>query len=1179
MYLNVLSKSGTRPSGFLTKTFRIMKLVTVLIIVASLQVSARTYSQKITIQENNISLEKVFSEIRKQTGYNFLYADEMLTQTKNVSINIKKGSIEDVLDVCLKDQQLTYSIADRTIVIKRKQTPPIVVIPPAPEVLAFEIKGRVTDEKGTPVPGVSVVNVRTKAGTTTDGNGNFSLQAENNDVITFTYIGKISQSVKVSAGKRDYAIVMSDSFQEMQNVVVTALGIKRSEKALGYSVQKISGDNIQKVSGLDVATSLTGKIAGMLVKNSPDFAAIPDLTIRGEKPLIVIDGIAYQNKTLGDISSEDIESISVLKGATASALYGFRGANGAILITTKNGSSTKAGITVDFTTNTMFTAGFLAIPEKQGVYGRGGSGVYSLNSDASWGGKMDGSNQNQWDPITKTFTVRPYLPVGMNNFRNFLEQGYVTNNNVNVGYHKDNVSLRNSFNWVENKGRYPNAKLQKYTYSFGADLNLDKFKMSTNLSYARKASKNIGSNGYTSYDPMYSILIWSPSDWDLSLYKNNYWIKPGEIQNNHFGLTGTTIDSYAGSSENNPYFDRYEKTNEISRDIFNADLTMSYQLTGWLKATLRSGVDFYKETGQLRSSWGSYLSSGNTGVPGADYSGWNGGRKGQYNIGVSNGFSNNTDLLLSGDRKIKDFTVEYLAGGTIFYRRDDNMNASTQGGISVPGFFSIKASINSAQVSQSTYAQQVNSVFGRAAVSWKRMLFLEATGRNDWSSTLAKSQRSYFYPSVAGSFIASELLPQTKGWLDLLKLRSSWTMSKRPASIYEINSSYSISAATWGALNGAGVPSNLYSPTIAPTSYETYEQGLQAMFLKNRLMMDVSYYTKRTFDRITTVGLTSASGYSGLVTNFKEEITRRGWEIILNGTPLKNKEWQLDLGLNWTTFASYYTKLDSVYSAKKPWVAVGKRADHFISRDFQRDPQGNIIHNTSGLPITYGYDQLFGYSDPKFIWGVNANLKYKNFSFFVSFDGVNGGITNTRTESYMWQAGVHPESISPEREMDVIAAGIYYGAGGGAAGNAALAAAGKTLTNYVGQGVIVTSGSATYDAVGNIVTDTRVYGKNTTATTYKQYMIALHNSSAWGGNGSIADTYSKTFFKLREISLTYDVPVKLLHKVAKAASISFIGQNVFLKAKQFKYSDPDGGNEDFADPSTRYLGFKLNFTF
>jgi TonB-linked SusC/RagA family outer membrane protein len=1165
MYLTALCKTGFLKPGFITKTIRIMKLTSVLIIAACLQVSAKGYSQKVSLNANNISLQKVFEEIRKQTGYQFFYADEALATAKNVTINIKRKSVEEVLDICFREQHLTYTISENTIIVKRSTIFPENEVSLPVELTPIEIKGKVTDEKGVPITGVSIINQRTKHGTTTNENGYFTIQAEKNDLLEFSYVGKGSQTVKVVDVNTVFNISLADAIVINENIVVTALGVKREEKALGYSVQKVSGEILQKVSGLDVATSLTGKVAGVLVKNSPDFAVVPVVTVRGENALLVIDGIAYQNKTLTDISSEDIESVSVLKGATASALYGFRGANGAILITTKNGSTNKPGITVDYTTNTMFTAGFLAIPEKQSVYGRGGSGIYNLNSDESWGAKMDGSMQNQWDPISKTFSVRPYLPVGKDNFKNFLEQGYVTNNNLNIGYQKENLSLRNSFNWIENKGRYPNAKLQKYTYSFGADLNLDKFKMSTNLSYAKKASKNIGSNGYTSYDPMYSILIWSPSDWDLSLYKNNYWIKPGEIQNNHFGLVaGGTIDNYAGKSENNPYFDRYEKTNEISRDIFNADLTMSYQLTNWIKATLRSGVDFYKETGQLRSSWGSYLSSGNTEYPGAQYSGWNGGRKGQYNIGVSNGFSNNTDLILTGNRKSNKFTVEYLAGGTIFFRRDDNMNASTQGGISVPGFFSIKASVNPAQVSQSTYAQQVNSVFARAAVSWNKMVFIEATGRNDWSSTLAKAQRSYFYPSVATSFVVSELLPNIKNWLDLLKLRGSWTLSKRPASIYEINSSYSIAAATWGTLNGAGVPGNLYSPTIAPTSSETFETGMQGMLFKNRLMVDVSYYTKRIFDRITTVGLTSASGYSGLVTNFGEEITRRGWEIIVNGTPVKNKDWQLDVGLNWSTFASYYTKLDPIYSLKKSWVKVGERADPFISRDFQRVPpgkgdlSGSLILNSSGRPIVHPYDVLFGYYDPKFIWGTNANLRYKNLSFFLSFDGVNGGLANTRTESYMWQAGVHPNSLSPERALDVATPGS---------------------SNYLGKGVKVVSGSATYDANGNILTDTRVFAPNDVKTTYKQYTVDLHNSSAWGGNGSKADTYSKTFFKLREISLSYNVPAKLIHKVAKAASISLIGQNVLLKAKQFKYSDPDGGNEDFADPSTRYLGFKINFTF
>ncbi|MGN6800297.1 MAG: hypothetical protein ACTHJN_00245 [Ginsengibacter sp.] len=322
-------------------------------------------------------------------------------------------------------------------------------------------------------------------------------------------------------------------------------------------------------------------------------------------------------------------------------------------------------------------------------------------------------------------------------------------------------------------------------------------------------------------------------------------------------------------------------------------------------------------------------------------------------------------------------------------------------------------------------------------------------------------------------------------------------------------------------------------------------------------MADVSYYDKKMYDGIIAGPLSAATGYTGNYVNTNEEISRKGWEVILNGTPVKSKDWQWDVGVNWSTYKRIYTRLDSTYSSKKPWVKVGDRVDVFYSRAFLRDPQGNLIFNNGRLQYSQ-YDSKFGYSDPNWIWGINSTVKYKNLSLYFSFDGVSGGLMNTRTESYMWQAGVHPNSLSEARALDVATPGSK---------------------NFLGQGVKVVSGTVTYDAVGNITSDTRTYAPNDVYTTYKQYIIDLHNSSAWGGNGSPADTYSKTFFKLREISLTYDIPARILHKVVQAASISFIGQNVFLKAKDFKYSDPDGGTEDFADPAVRYLGFNLKVTF
>jgi hypothetical protein len=324
-------------------------------------------------------------------------------------------------------------------------------------------------------------------------------------------------------------------------------------------------------------------------------------------------------------------------------------------------------------------------------------------------------------------------------------------------------------------------------------------------------------------------------------------------------------------------------------------------------------------------------------------------------------------------------------------------------------------------------------------------------------------------------------------------------------------------------------------------------------------MVDITYYKKHIYDFLKYAPVSPATGYSSNYINIDEEIDRKGWELAVTASPIRSKDWQLDLGLNWSTYARYYAKLDSVYSSKKPWVKVGERVDALVSRDFVKVPEtGELICSSSGRLQYSGYDSNFGWTDPDWLWGANATLRYKAFSLFVSFDGVVGGLMNTRTESYMWQSGVHPESVTPERALDVATPGSV---------------------NYLVQGVKVVSGTVTYDANGIILTDTRTYAANDVKTTYSRYAIDLHNSSAWGGGGSPSDTYAKTFLKLREISLTYNLPTQYTQKWAKAASVGLVGQNVLLWAEDFKYSDPDGGAEDFADPAVRYLGFNIKLTF
>lgn len=1009
------------------------------------------------------------------------------------------------------------------------------------------VTGKVTDENGLPLSGVSIVIAKSGQGTSTDGGGHYTIQAKDNDVMQFSFVARQTQLLTIVPGKSVYDVTLLQSNQALEAVVVTALGIKRESKALGYSVQSVSGEGLQTVKGVDVGTSLTGKVAGLLVKNSTEFTEAPDIEIRGETPLLVIDGVPYGNMTLRDVPPDDIESITVLKGATSSALYGYRGASGTIMVTTKKGSKNK-GLTVSINSGTMFTAGYLAIPELQSTYGRvvnTATNTYARTGDGSWGVPMDGRMVNQWDPISKTMKEMPYLPIGKNNFKNFLNQGYILNNNISVVQQSELGSFRASASWVNNKGQYPNSKYDKLTYSMAGDIKVGKFSLSSGMTYNKQNSPNIGFGGYRGYDPMYNMLIWSAADYDVRQYKD-YWLVKNEEQNNSFT-----------SANNNPYFDRYERIHNLNRDIFNGNLALNYDLTPWIKATFRTGFDTYSDKQEIRISEGSLQGAGATTVLKGGSEVWGESKKGSFNTGLGRGFSINNDLIITAKRSVGQFNIDAFAGGTVYYTQDEGTEAFTQGGLSVPAFYSLKASVNPATVNSRLSKQQVNSVYGRLALSWNNLVYAEGTLRNDWSSTLPKSTRSYLYPSLSGSFIASQLLPQ-KDWLSFWKLRGSWTSSKTPADIYTINSVYSIANNSWGNLSSATLPTTIRGADVHPESASTFEVGTAASFFRNLLSVDVSYYNKRMYDFLRSTGISPASGYSRNYVNIDEQISRKGWEVFSNITAVKTKNFKWDIGLNWSTYARYYTRLDTLFSADKPWVKVGERADAFVLRDFQRDPQGNMIYS-NGLPLYSSYDSKYGYADPNWIWGANTSLRYKHWQFNIAVDGRSGGLTQTTTAMYMWIAGSNPNSLDPARALDAATPGSK---------------------NYIGKGVKVISGSATYDTYGNITSDDRKYAANDVPVTYKSYIARIHKGTAWGGVPSPLDAYSTTFFKIREVSLTYFIPKNIYSKInAKGASVSAVGQNVFLWAKQFKYSDPDGGVENFSDPSLRYLGFNIKVDF
>lgn len=1144
------------------QTIRIMRLSLFFMVVSTaMAFSAATYSQstKLSLDLKNATVGEVINTIERQSEYLFLYQEGQVDLNRRVSIQVKGKQLEEILNEMFRSTDNIYIISDRQVVIGKA---PRKALEAQLTVLQKELKtvieqpqqreitGKVTDTSGEPLPGATVMVKGTTIGTVTDAEGNFSLRIPANaQTLQVSFVGMKTNELPIS-GRSSFNVVLEEESETLDELVVTALGIKREQKALGYSVQSVEGEVLQTVKGVDMATSLTGKVAGMMVKNSTEFTAEPSLTLRGETPIIVIDGVLFKNMRLRDIPSDDIENITVLKGGTASALYGEDGDRGAIMVTTKKGIKQK-GLSISVNSGTMFSAGHLAIPETQSLYGRvvnTATNTYVRSGDGSWGVPMEGQEVIQWDPIQKTMRSMPYLPIGKDNFANFVQQGYILNNNVSLVQQGENGSLRSSATWVQNKGLYPNSLFDKITYSVGGDMKFDKFTLSTSFTYNKNVTPNKGFSGYTGYDPMYSLLIWSAPDWNILDYKD-YWLVPNEVQNN----------SYTAGN-NNPWFDRYERTHSVNRDILNGVLELNYDIMQErLKVKLRAGYENYSNRQEIKVSKGSFQGAGNATLIPNGTEVWGESQKGSYNLGISRGYSTNNEVLLSSANKLSDFNIDGVLGGSLRYYQDEGVESRTRGGLSIPAFYSLKASIDPVITNSLIYRKQTNSIFGRLAVDWKSLFFVEATFRNDWTSTLASAQRSYFYPSLSGSFVVSELLPKTDDWLSFWKLRSSWVTSKKTPDVYSINNVYSITNAAWGTLSSANYPTTIRPVNIIPESTSTIEVGSAVNLFKNRFSVDVAYYAKEMFDFIKAAPVSPASGFTNRYMNIDEVRTRKGLEIAANVTPVKTKDLRVDVSFNWTNYKTVFTKLDSIYSGDKPWIKVEERTDYYVIRDYLKDPEGNIIHNASGLPLYSNYDSNYGYSDPKYIWGLGANVRYKNWQLGISMDGRVGGLAQTITEMYMWRAGSHPKSLTSERYLDATNPGTK---------------------NYIGEGVKIVSGTATYDTYGNITSDTRVFAPNDIKTTYKSYIEAYHKGTAWGGAPSPVDLYDATFFKIRDISLTYNLPRALAQKISmKNVSVSAVAQNVYLWAKQFKYSDIDGGSENFADPSPRYVGFNFKIDF
>jgi TonB-linked SusC/RagA family outer membrane protein len=1078
-------------------------------------------SKKISLNLVNVPLNEVLNEIEKKSDFTFVVNQNDIDLTRKVDAVYTDTSIKEILNGLFNKDEFEVSVVEKQIVINPKAKSPQQAEYPQ------KVSGHVIDDKtGYSLPGATILLKGKSIGTVSDVQGNFSIEVQApEDILVVSYIGY--NTLEFPCKDIGFLNVrMQESFMQVSEVVVTALGIRREEKAIGFSVQKLSGESIQTIKVSDPTTSLTGKISGLMIKNSSNFGTPPVISLRGEDPLIVVDGVATANTTLDDISPDDIKSIDVLKGPNAAALYGYRGANGVIMVTTTRGNDRK-GLTVSINSSTMFTAGFTVFPETQHSYSSGYNGKYA--DDYVWGDKLDiGRTATLYDPFEMVWKDSvPLVSKGKDNLRNFQKQGYLLNNNISIVNQGENGSLRASVSYVYDKGQFPNQKLNKTTYSLGGEMNVKGFTLESNIAYSKHISPNIRGSQYSG-GFLYNLIGWLGSEWDVRDYTNYWMIK--DVSQNWFNY-----EWY-----DNPYFIANEVITSADRDLFNGFVLAAYQFTPWLKLSLRSGIDFYlnryisRNPISARNAWSYY---------------------GYYEDEKSNGYSLNNDLILSFDKTFGKFRVEALAGGSIFYTRDDYFEANTQGGISIPGFYSLYASVDPIGWESSIQRRQVNSLYGRATVAWNNLIYLDLTGRNDWSSTLSEDERSYFYPSVAGSFMISELLPETN-WLDMWKVRASWTTSKTPAGVYDINSNYVVNNEVWGGFNSAYYPTELRGSDIRPQAAQTTEYGTAAVFFHNRIRFDFTYYRKRIYDFLASASISDATGFSTKYVNTDEERINKGFEVILGLVPVSSEDWKWNINFNWSTNNSYYYILDEQYSPDQLWVQVGERVDAFHMRDWEFDPYGNLIH-VNGFPYYSDYESIIGYTDPDWLWGLNSQLKYNNISLGFSVDGRVGGLSFSRLDALLWNSGAHTGTDNQWRFDEVV----------------------NGLTSYVGEGVQVVSGSVEYDTYGRIVSDTRVFAPNDVQVSYESYMRNHYYTGAWSWNSQ--DCLDETFIKLRELYITYQFPEKIAEAMLMHDfSISLIGQNLLFWGKEYKISDPDYGYTwDLVSPSLRYIGMNLKANF
>jgi len=1031
------------------------------------------------------------------------------------------------------------------------------------------VKGTVMDVKKETLIGAIVREKDGKSGTSTDLEGQFSISVSNpNATLIISSIGMRPVEVPLK-GKTNIEVYLEEDNIALDEVVVTALGIKRQTKALGYAVSEVSGDDITEGRETNVMSALSGKVAGVDISSTnAGPSGSTRVIIRGNTqltgtnmPLYVIDGVPIDNTQLGEagkwggydygdgvssLNPEDIESISVLKGASASALYGSRASNGVILITTKSAKKSKA-LGIDLSLNVTGVALNKSFDDYQREYGQGSLGKITSDFDTgrkqtafAWGAKLD---PNLKIPIYNG-EMKPYGNVN-NNILSFFRTGYTLSNSIALSNAGDNGDFRISVSDMRNNDIVPKSDMSRTSFAIKGSAKLgSKIRVEGRANYIYEKVNNRPALSDHPGNIGLALIGMAPNfnqKWLSENYKDEY---------GRYNVWSQSVYKV------NPYWTLNEMSNESTRNRVMGHLQFSYQILPILKFQAKAGTDFYDfNMIDYVGAETPYLLHG-----GMD----------DTKINVS---ENNYEAMLRYEQKLGKFDVSAFVGGNImqYHYKRYNQHGEKQ---NAPELVSI---LNYMQLTltKSEAKKQVNSIYGAVNLGYNDYAFLDVTLRNDVSSTLPKANRSYMYPSVSGSFIFSKYFDLEKGVLSFGKIRASWAKVGGDTSPYKLNLTYQtspepITNIPWGTISVLSSPEK----NLKPTSTYSHEFGIDLRFFQSRLNLDLGYYNQITKDQIMNMPISTSSGYNSATVN-AGEIRNKGFEMSLSGIPIQTKDF------TWTSTLNMAKNINEVVSlhpeARNYELAAARWADAYIyaiekesygviyGPVFKRDPHGNVIHDKNGMPTYSSQWEIMGNGTYDFTAGWSNRFNYKNFNLNILLDMKWGADIYSMSALQSYSNGTSKGTLPGRKEWYEYEESRLSGATEGSPSY-------REPNGYVGKGVV-----EVVDDKGNVT-----YEENTKPVNPQEYWTNVTN------NTPEPFVYDASFIKLREVSLSYRVPAKVLVKTPiRELTLSAYGRNLWIIHTKMKNVDPEsnynsGNGQGFeygSLPTRRLFGFGINLKF